>query len=57
MKRSRKRWQKSKKGRLPASPQTHQKLIKILNNSYKADSRRQQKTPGLQGGKLSSLER
>ena len=56
MKRSRKRWQKNKKGRLPASPQTHQKLIKILNNSYKADSRRQQKTPCLQGGKLSPLE-
>ena len=43
-------------GRFPASPQIHQKLIKILNDAYKAASKRQQKTPGLHGGKLSSLE-
>ena len=54
--RSRKKWWRSKMGRCPASPQIHQKLIKILNNAYKAASKRQQKTPGLQGGKLSSLE-
>jgi len=41
--------------RLPASPQIHQKLIKIWNN-YKATSRQQQKTPGLQGDRLSSLK-
>ena len=56
MKRSiKKRW-RSKMGRCPASPQIHQKLIKILNNSYKEAYKRQQKTPGLQRGKLSSLE-
>ena len=43
-------------GRFPASPQIHQKLIKILNDAYKAASKRQQKTPALHGGKLSSLE-
>ena len=37
---------RSKMGRFPASPQIHQKLIKILNNAYKAASKRQQKTPG-----------
>ena len=46
---SRKRWLRSKMGRSPASPQIHPKLIKIWNNSYKATSGRQQKTPGLQG--------
>ena len=40
----------------PASPQIHQKLLKIWKNSYKATSRRQQKTPGLQGDRLSSLK-
>ena len=53
---SRKRWLRSKMGRSPSSPQIHQKLIEILNNSYKTASRRQQKTPGLQQGKISSLE-
>ena len=43
-------------GRFPASPQIHQKLIKILNDAYKAASKRQQKNSGLHGGKLSSLE-
>ena len=47
MKRSKKRWLRSKMGKSPASPQIHQKLIEILNNSYKTASRRQQKTPGL----------
>ena len=56
MKGSRKRWLWIKMGRSPSSPQIHQKLIEILNNSYKAASRRQQKTPGLQRGKISSLE-
>ena len=56
MKRSKKRWLRSKMGKSPASPQIHQKLIEILNNSYKADIRRQQKTPGFQWGKISSLE-
>ena len=41
MKRSiKKRW-RSKMGRCPASPQIHQKLIKILNNAYKVASKRQ----------------
>ena len=39
-----------------ASPQIHQKFIKIWNNPYKATSRQQQKTPGLQGDRLSSLK-
>ena len=43
-------------GTSPASPQIHQKLLKIWKNSYKATSRRQQKTPGLQGDRLSSLK-
>ena len=41
MKRSKKRWLRSKMGKSPASPQIHQKLIKILNNAYKAASKRQ----------------
>ena len=43
-------------GRLPVSPQIYQKLIKIWNNSYKATPRWQQKTPGLQWDRLSSLK-
>ena len=52
----RRRWWRNKMGRSPASPQIHQKLIKIRNSSYKATSRQQQKTPGLQGDRLSSLK-
>ena len=48
----RRRWQRS--------PALHKyikkKLIKIWNNSYRAISRWPQKTPGLQKGKLISLE-
>ena len=51
-----KKWQRSKMERLPASPQIHQKLIKIWNNSYEATSRRQQKIPGIQRDRLSSLK-
>ena len=50
------RWQRSNTGRSPASLQIHQKLIKVWNNSYKATFRWQQRTPGLQGDKLSSLK-
>ena len=50
------RWLRSKMGRSPASRQIHKKLIKIYSNSYKAISRWQQKTPGLQRDRLSSLK-
>ena len=37
-------------GRFPTSPQIHQKLIKILNNAYKAASKRAEdpRPPGWQ---------
>jgi len=41
--------------RLPPLP-VYQKLTKIWNNSYRATFKQQQKTPGLQIGKLISLE-
>ena len=50
------RWWESKTGRLPASPQIHQKLIKVWNSSYRATSRPQQKISGLQRDRLSSLK-
>ena len=50
------RWWESKTGRSPASPQIHQKLIKVWNSSYKATSRPQQKISGLQRDRLSSLK-
>ena len=43
-------------GRSSTSPQIHQKFIKIQSNYYRKIFRRQQKTPGLQGDRLSSLE-
>ena len=50
------KWQRSKIETLPASPQIHKKLIKIWNNSCEATSRWQQKIPGIQGDRLSSLK-
>ena len=50
------RWWRRKMGRSPGSPQIHQKFIRTWNNSYKANSRWQQQTPGLQGNSLSSLK-
>ena len=50
------RWQRSKMGRSPSSPQIHQKYIGMWNNSYQTPSEHWQKTPDFQKGKPQSSQ-
>ena len=50
------RWQRSKMGRSPSSPQIHQKYIGMWNNSCRTPSEHWQKTPVFQKGKPQSSQ-
>ena len=50
------RWWRNRMGRPLSPPQTHQKIIWMLNNFHKTTSERWQRTPGTQKGSPFSLK-